>query len=268
MNGLIRFLHCANAGDLLAGLAGIRRMCLDSNTKAIIFQQINMVGVGYNGAHHPFQDENGDPVCCSQSMFDNLRPLLLVQDYIEDFVVYSGQDIDINLNKARMETFTNQPLGSINRYLFHLCPQMTCDLSEVSLHVPPKDTDAIFKKTILINHTFRYRNQFVNYFFLKKYEEQIMFVGLEDEYNFFCNKWNLQVIHLQCSDFLGIAQTMKACKFFSGNQSALYQIAENLKIPRILEIFPLIPNVIPSGANGYDYYGQHECEYYFDKLNQ
>ena len=51
-----------------------------------------------------------------------------------------------------------------------------------------------------------------------------------------------------------------------GNASVCYQIAEALKVPRILETFPMMPNVVPMGKDGYDFYAQSACEYYFDKL--
>jgi len=269
MDNFIRFLHSSPAGDMLAGLAGIRRMCLDSGKKAIIYQQLDMIGVGYSGAIHPYQNEIGDPVCMSKGMFDNLKPLLLAQSYIEDFVEYNGQEVDINLNKARLETFTNQPLGSINRWLFHLCPQMACDLSEKWLEVNGgySEKSIVNEKTILINHTFRYRNHFVNYFFLKEYENDIVFMGLKDEYDFFCKKWQLDIPKFE-GNFLDVAKGMSICKMFAGNQSALFQIAEGLKVPRVLELCVGIPNVIPTGEHAYDYYGQQACEYYFKKLTQ
>jgi hypothetical protein len=267
MDNFIRFLHGSPAGDCLASLAGIRRMCLDSGKKAIIYQQLDMIGVGYQGAIHPYQNEIGDPICMSKTMFDNLKPLLMAQSYIEDFVEYNGQEVDINLNKARLETFTNQPLGSINRWLFHLCPQMACDLSEKWLEVPESEEDnsIVNRGTLLINHTFRYRNHFINYFFLKKYETHIVFMGLKDEYDFFCKKWQLNIPKFE-GNFLDIAKAMSVCKMFAGNQSALFQIAEGLKIPRVLEISVAMPNCIPTGRYAYDYYSQLAAEFYFDKL--
>ena len=46
------------------------------------------------------------------------------------------------------------------------------------------------------------------------------------------------------------------------------ELAEAMKVPRILEIFPIMPNVIPVGEHAYDYYHQGGVEYYFKKLNE
>jgi hypothetical protein len=40
-----------------------------------------------------------------------------------------------------------------------------------------------------------------------------------------------------------------------------------MKVPRILEVFPLMPNVIPIGEKAYDFYHQGAVEYYFKLLN-
>ena len=53
-------------------------------------------------------------------------------------------------------------------------------------------------------------------------------------------------------DFLEIAQIIKSSKFFIGNQSVCYPIAEALKIPRLLEASPEFPVVQPVGKDAFD----------------
>ncbi len=268
MNGL-RFLTSSPAGDLIAMMAGIKQICKDTKQKATIYQRLGMVGEGYAGATHPFKNNQGLPVAINEYMFDMLYPLITYQDYVDDYVIYSGEEIDINLDKGRLEIFTGQPKNSLNRWIFHPYPQMSCDLSKKWLDVPIMRYDESMKYVdkIFINHTFRYRNYTVNYFFLKKYEPQIIFVGLPEEHEFFCHHWKLNVPLLEVKNFLELATKMNCCKFFSGNQSANFQIAESLKVKRILEIFEPMPNVIPIGEHAYDFFHQTECEYYFDKLH-
>jgi ADP-heptose:LPS heptosyltransferase len=55
--------------------------------------------------------------------------------------------------------------------------------------------------------------------------------------------------HLECEDFLQLARVIKAARFFIGNQSFPYAVAEALKVPRILEVCPEVPDVIPTGGN-------------------
>lgn len=264
---IIRCKTSSPAGDLLSMLPGMRQMYRETKRKAVIYQMLDMVGVGMMGmdSEHPFKNASGYPVCMNRYMFDMLRPLLLAQEYIADFIIYTGQEIDMDLDRIRLEVFTNQPHGSINRWVFYCFPQMSCDLSESWIDAETLKTEVPLKP-VCINFTDRYRNSVINYFFLKKYENYLLFVGLEDEYNSFCKQWNLKIPHIKVKDFLQLAGFMKGCKFFAGNASMCFQIAEGLKIPRILETFQLMPNVIPIGKNAYDFYSQASCEYYFDKL--
>ena len=98
-------------------------------------------------------------------------------------------------------------------------------------------------------------------------EENILFAGLENERELFCSTWNLDIQRLEVKNFYELAAEIAGCKFFLGNQSFCYQLAEAMKVPRILEIFPMMPNVIPVGSDGYDFYHQGSLDYYFHKLN-
>ena len=63
-----------------------------------------------------------------------------------------------------------------------------------------------------------------------------------------------------------MAQTIKSSKFFLGNLSFGYTLAEGLKVPRLLESVPEFPLVYPNGINAYDFYFQNHFEKLFDKL--
>lgn len=251
-------------GDLISYLAGIRRLCIDRSQMAVIYQRIGMPGSGYPGAVHPFQDEFGQDICFTQNMFEMVKPLLLEQDYIWGYEVFEGQPIDIDMDKIRMEIYTNQPKGSLNRWPFYAFPQMTCDLSRPWIAIKRKI--AALSDKIVINFTQRYRNHTITYFFLKKYEERIIFVGLPKEYDLFCKQWSLNIYYQKVKDFLELGEIIASCKFFCGNQSMAYQIAESLKVKRVLELFPMMPNVIPQGPGGNDFYHQQALEHFFEKL--
>ncbi|MNY51403.1 hypothetical protein D3C86_1869870 [compost metagenome] len=67
-------------------------------------------------------------------------------------------------------------------------------------------------------------------------------------------------------DFYEMAQIIKSSKFFLGNQSFAYALADGLKVPRLLEANPEFPVVHPIGEKAYDFYFQEHFEFYFDKL--
>lgn len=259
MDDFIRYKHSAPGGDLIATLPGIRQIYRDKGKKAVIYQRLDMVG-----QDHAYQNEQGEHVCMNRGAFNMMRPLLLRQEYIQDYIVYEGQDIDVDLDKIRLEVFTNQPLGSINRWPFYVYPDMACDLSES--WIAKHSVFNHYKDFVILNFTPRYRNHLINYFFLKKHEKQLAFVGLPHEYESFCDTWGLNITNLLVGHFDDLAAVINDCKFFMGNASMCFQIAEGLKVPRILETFKLMPNVIPIGKNAYDGYHQGAIEYYFSKL--
>jgi len=257
----IKFKTSSPSGDLISFLPGIKQMCNDIGAKAIIYQRLDMVGISYDGAMHPYENRDKMPVCFNEYTFNMMKSLLITQPYIENFFIYSGEEVDIDLDKTRMENFTNQPKGSLNRWAFYVFPQMATDLSKKWL-----DVNAIKNDNIIINFTKRHRNYFMNYYFLKQFENKIMFAGLKNEHEDFCKEWKLNIPLLEVEDFLELSSLIAGCKFFMGNQSFCFQLAEALKVPRILELFPLIPNVIPVGENAYDGYHQQSIEFYFNKL--
>ena len=64
-----------------------------------------------------------------------------------------------------------------------------------------------------------------------------------------------------------MAQIIKACKFFIGNSSLGYDIAEGLKVPRLLEACPNFPVKRPHGKKAYDFYYQIHFEKFFNILD-
>ena len=117
-----------------------------------------------------------------------------------------------------------------------------------------------------MQRTFRYRNQFINYKFLNNYKE-IYFVGTLNEYKDL--KQDVKnLIYYDCKDFLEMAQIIKSSKFFIGNSSVGFPIAEALKTPRLLESCPYFPAALPHGKNAYDFYYQAHFEKFFKILNE
>lgn len=257
----IRFKTSSPAGDLISILPGIKQLYNDGKGKAIIYQRLNMAAASYEGAIHPFGNAQNQPVCFNEYMFEMMRPLLISQEYIEDFVIFNGQEFDLSLDEIRQQAFTNQPKGQINRWVFYCFPQMNTDLSKIWLEVAP-----IKSESIIVNFTQRHRNQPLDYFFLKKHQDKIVFAGIQEERDSFCAEFGLDIPLLQVKNFYELAARIKGCRFFMGNQSMCFHIAEALKIPRILELFPGMPNVIPIGEDAYDAYHQQHIEYYFEKL--
>ena len=65
-----------------------------------------------------------------------------------------------------------------------------------------------------------------------------------------------------------MASIIKSSKFFIGNLSLAYAIAEGLKVPRLLEGLEEFPAMYPSGKNGYEFFFQGHFEKWFKYLSK
>ena len=207
----------------------------------------------------PYSKHPGKNVYIDDRMLNIFLPLLKTQKFIHSVKKYDNEEIDINF-----DLFRELPVNIIfnqARWFFHVSG-VQVDLSEPYLDVDPHKK--IVDK-IVIHRTFRYRNQFINYKFLKKYKN-LVFIGLKDEFEDL-KKDVKNLIFYNCEDFLEMAQIIKASKFFIGNQSIAYPMAEAMKVPRILEGCPYFPVSQPIGKNAFDFYYQPHFEKWCELLN-
>ena len=121
-----------------------------------------------------------------------------------------------------------------------------------------------FIDKIIILRSLRYQNQFINYSFLNNYKN-LIYVGTIDEYKDLKKDLN-NLDFYECKDFLDMAMIIKSCKIFIGNSSLGFDIAEALKVPRLLEASPYFPARQVHGENGFDFYFQSHFENYFNIL--
>jgi hypothetical protein len=249
----------------------------------IFVQQINVPADYYSGAVHPTLDESGTMVMCNQKMFDMIKPLLLSQEYIEDMEVYNGQPINVDLDVIRKKIFVNLPFGAIQQWIFMAYPDLSYDLSKSWIDVGEVDiSDCYFqysnlittympiddlKDMAILNFTERYRSADINYFFLKRHKNNLVFAGTEKEYQIFCDKWELEIPRLIVNNFLQLAYIMKKARFIYSNQSFMWNLAEAMKIPRVVELCQHAPNVQAFiGEHSYGYLHQSGAKYYFELL--
>ena len=67
------------------------------------------------------------------------------------------------------------PYGDIYMWSWFVFPQLACDLSKEWLSIN-HSFDSDFDNKIVINFTDRYRNPYIQYYFLKESEKDIIFV--------------------------------------------------------------------------------------------
>lgn len=285
MSNYYTFKFSQFPGDLINFLPGIKHVCQRDGKQAILILglDINWQSVG--------QLTRKSPSTISKDTFESLRPLLLSQYYIAQVVSWEEHDplsyrlwcdfFKILRSPSEMIQFHNQhfphivdldkiyltptniPYGNIHRWPWYCYPDMACDLSKPWIEIAPDDS---LQDTIVVNRTARSRNENINYKFLRGHK--VIFVGHVDEYEKFGIENELpDLIYLETRNLLELAIAIRSCKFFIGNQSLCFALAEAMKVPRILETCSYLPNVIPSGDKAYDFYFQSGLEYYFNQLN-
>jgi hypothetical protein len=224
----------------------------------------------YPGAEHPYES------MFPRYAFDMMKPLIEAQSYVNSFNIWKGEEIIVDLDKHR-ERALGMPYGSIHRWLGFCYPDTQCDLSKPWIKVDQFGSfthhqdgsitaESKYPSKVLINRTSRYNKPYLTYWFLEKYKENLMFCGLPEEHQKFQKDWGFELPLLIVDNFLELAIAIKCCKFFLGNQSMCYAIAEALKVPRLLEVCDFAPNVQPIGPNGFDFQFQEGLVYLVDKL--
>ena len=248
----LNVLHGGQLGDVIDSLALIKKLSethkcklfLDVNKKVKNDENKNLVGKAF----------------LNENMLNMLMPLLKKQNFIDYVGIHNNEDIDIDLSLFR-EIHINMNMSS-TRWYFHITG-IHADLSLPYLFVEPHKK---IKDKIVILRSIRRNSIFINYEFLKKYKN-LLFVGLKSEFEIL----RKQISNLEfydCKNFLEMAEIIRSCKFFLGNITFGYCIAEALKVPRLLECSHDgdLASLHPNGKNAYDFFFQEHFEKKFDYL--
>lgn len=261
---IIPFKHSGYSGDIIYALPAIRQACRNAgpDTKADIYLWLNRAWDNYDNGTHPTKG------ILDKTTFDMLKPLLEAFPYVNEVKEWHGERcIDLDVVKV-MGKSIGQPISNMSRLYFYAYPDLACDLSEQNSPILSLSINEMLEG-IIINRTERWLNPHISYHFLNdkdKYPFPIWFIGTLREYDLFRNQVP-RATYVKIEHFREIAWYFKfSPKLFIGNQSMCYALAEQMKVPRILECCPEAPNVQPHGPNGYDFYTQEALEYYVSKL--
>lgn len=242
----VHFKHFGLIGDIIYAIPAMQ--VLAQGRKIHLHLQINQKSMYKKGMKH----QNKDKILTEKSV-EMLAPLILAQPGFVACDILKDQRVDYDLDYFRKYPFDYNK-GHICRWYFQTYG-ITADLGKPWLTVSP---NALFKDEIVIARSFRYRAPGISYAFLSQYTD-ISFVGLKDEYE----DMRQQIPSLKykaVDNFLELAEIIAGCRFFIGNQSFPFSVAEALKVKRVLEVYFECPNVIPEGKDGYDFCYQPQFE--------
>jgi hypothetical protein len=254
-NGKLNFLHSGNAGDIIYALPSIKKLHELTGVPINLYLKLNVQNKLREGHNHPLGN-----IMLNQKMVDMLFPLLRAQSYISTTEVYSNKQIDIDLDYFR-SGFIPMDASNIARWCGYITG-VTPDLWKPWLTVEP---DTSFAQDIVIARSARYHNKTISYSFINQYNN-LKFIGVKSEYKEI-KRLIPKIEWVEQADFLQMARIIAGCKFFIGNQSFPYAVAEALKVPRILEVAYDVVNVVPEGENGHDFFLQPHFEWLVSHLN-
>lgn len=248
----LAFLHSGHLGDIIYSLPVIKE--LSKNHTCNLYIQVNKPMTLH------YQNHPSGRVYLDRRIVDLFLPLLKCQNFLSSVKIYDGEKIDINLDLFR-EIPINIRFHSI-RWYSHITG-VHVNMESPFLSVKPHNS---IKNKIVIVRSPRYRNQYINYKFLKN-TQNLLCVGLKSEFEDMKKEIN-QLEFYNCKDFLEMAEIIRASKFFIGNLCFSYSIAEGLKVPRLLEASPDFPVAYPVGSNALDFYHQNHFEKFFNNFNK
>jgi len=257
MKNTISVLQSGNNGDLIYSLSSAYA-AHQLHNKPIDFY------VGFN-LRNTVPNHPSGAFCMNDVTYNYLKPLLEYQPWINKVEKHTNQEIDYNFDWFR-DIGINLSSGDIRMWHWAIYPELNNSLTIPPLMTPERHLEYL-DDSIIISLSKRYRNNTINYSILEPIASKCLFVGLDDEYTQFNQNFMLGIKRLHVKDALHMSEIISSCKLFIGNQSSSFSIAEQLKVPRLLEVFNQCPNVIPIGGEGYGYYTTENLKYYLTKFD-
>jgi len=269
MKNTIAFKHSGFMGDIIYALPAIKQICEETNMKADLYvfmdktwENFDDVGRGHKG----LIDSKG---------LNFIAPLLQALPHINKVAMWKGEKIAVDLDRVKaMGQQIGLPHSHISRWYGYAYPELstdklhhrTIDLMDIhayEVHSGIQSDYSWLGDKIVVNRSTRNLNPYINYVFLYNYP--VIFVGHLNEYEAFREQVP-NAEYLPCENALHLALIIGHSRLFIGNQSMPFAIAEQMKIPRLLEAYSSATNVIPIGDGGHDFYTQQGLEYLTEKL--
>ncbi len=242
----IHFKHFGLIGDIVYAIPAMQTLAQGRNIH--LHLHINQKSLYKKGMKH----QNKGKILTEKSV-ELLAPLILSQPGFVVCDILTDQQVDFDLDYFRKYPFDYNK-GHICRWYFQTYG-ITADLGKPWLTAKPNNE---FNNEIIIARSFRYRAPGISYHFLAAYPN-ISFIGLKDEYEDLKNQIP-DLKYIPVKNFREFAEVIAGCKFFIGNQSFPFAVAEALKVKRVLEVYFECPNVIPEGKNAYEFCYQPQFE--------
>ena len=242
-SNLVHVAHAGLSGDVIYSLPFAQYIAQSNGVRLVYHVVPDLAAPVRPDMPHP----NGATLMTPQS-YAFIRPVLERLPYVEDVRLTPTAQLPAEV--IRLDFYRHLPMntaaGSIPAWPMKLFG-VPLELNQPWLSVAPQHA-----VDVVCGFSRRYRNKKIHYGFLNELDAG--FIGMPDEYEHFCQVNQLHRLkHLSVGSALDAAALIAGSRFFLGNQSFAFAMAEGLKAPRALEVCELVPNVLPQGPGANEY---------------
>lgn len=246
---ILKSIYTKNKSEVTLGASsgdtsGFTVFAMSGNLGDVIYANPTIRKLG--GGHLVLTPDNrtGIPIrtIVTPNWVNQIAPLLMLQPWIKkvSFSETLPTETKYDLNQFRLKRMPRgkllDPELNLARIMLNYF-NVDCDVEDNSflVNIEPRvleDTPVIFARS------FSYRNdKFPWKAIVARYKGISTFVGTVGEHEDFCSQFG-EHPYYATPDLLELAQVIKGCNLFVGNQSGPYAIAEGLKVTSILEASP------------------------------
>jgi hypothetical protein len=171
--------------------------------------------------------------------YNDLKPILEKQEWLNSFSIHNGENIDVNLSKFRQSSFlytTNWLEIYFNEFLDGISPPKNYSWIEM-------DKDDTLNDTLLINRSLKPMSEMVNGVYqsvLNEHQKKAFICFDVEQYNQFPLKDQCELIKVDSLyDFF---KKINSAKLFIGNQSGPMAWATSMNVSRGIELLATMDN--------------------------
>jgi hypothetical protein len=205
----LKYISSGKLGDFILQLSVINENYLNLGRKGLLYISVK---------HCDFT--NG-----LQGTYEDTYEIIKSQPYIEDYKIYSGEEIDIDLSIWRYNDIWYS--GNL-RDIFIKTYNIDWGKNKW-LYLDETKYDEKWKNTVFINtknENFKYLDYQSLY---DKYGEKLVFISLtKNNYDNFIEKINLNIPFYHSPNFTDLCVAINSCKLFVGNLSMPLALAYSL----------------------------------------
>jgi hypothetical protein len=172
-------------------------------------------------------------------MIEAIKPLLLLQPYIQEVRPWSGQKVDYDLDQFRRHVKYNN-ISDSHLIAFSL-PVAQRDTAWLKVDHPI----VVKGRPLVISRTTRYHGNYLYWVYtLDKMLPHCIFVGYPKEHEIFEFTFKRKVEYYPTPDILTLARVIAGAEHFVGNQSFSQALAEAMKKPLTVEVYKPYPAAV------------------------